>query len=400
MSSSFSRAALLAVLPVGLWVGCTQDFGVFNSDGEATSSSSATSSASSTSASTGVGGATGSTASSSVASTGVGGTGGMGGTGGTGGMPVLENCLDGLDNDNDAMIDCADPDCDPGFECVDPAPDGWQGYFRVRTTPFPNMNVAMCPDGSMPATYFDTPQDAACEACSCGAWAGATCAPAPLTCYDNSQNCGGNQTIDLTPQALNGACYNTPNLPGTVNRSCRLTGASSVSNTGACPPTGGAIMTTDLWENQNDICGAAMPGGGGCNNPQKVCVPRGGGDYDGPVCIRKEGSNVCPPDFDDKSIEMAQTGMDKRMCSPCGCDVSDVTCTAGSYTIYDFDDCQGASTITVNNMNCTNATQILDSETGSVMPTLPVAMGGTCKAKGGEPMGTVELEAPITVCCK
>jgi hypothetical protein len=404
MSSSFPRAALVAFLPVGLWFGCTQSFDVFEPRGDvSTSATSTTSSASSTAASTGVGGATGSTA-SSAASTGVGGQGGAGGVGGTGGVggapPPLEDCLDGADNDNDALVDCGDPDCDPGFECVDPVPNGWEGYFRVRTTPAPNANVTMCPDGSMPETYFDTPKDVACEACSCGAWAGATCAPAPLTCYNNSPNCGGNQTIVLTPQDLSGDCEDTPNLPGTTNRSCRLTGTSSVMEKGACPPSGGAVMMTELFENQNDFCGGTMTGGGGCNNPQQVCVPRGSGDYNGPVCIRKEGSAMCPPQWGNTPIEMAETGDDNRTCSDCACDVSGVTCTMGSYTLYDFDDCDGNTTITVNSMNCVNATQILDSDTGSVKPTLPVAQNGTCQATGGEPMGSVELDSPITVCCK
>src|SRR5262245_29388782 len=60
-------------------------------------------------------------------------TGGAGGSSGGAGSASssssssgAENCQNGLDDDGDGNIDCADPKC-PGFQCATAAPAGWSG---------------------------------------------------------------------------------------------------------------------------------------------------------------------------------------------------------------------------------------------------------------------------------
>ena len=39
---------------------------------------------------------------------------------------IVEDCLNAQDDDNDGLVDCADPDCESGFVCVRVPPPGWE----------------------------------------------------------------------------------------------------------------------------------------------------------------------------------------------------------------------------------------------------------------------------------
>src|SRR5262249_22811870 len=120
------------VLASGLWVSCARsDSGGANpgSGGSIGGSASISTSASTTSSSS-------TAASSSAASSSSTGTTGGGGAGGSSagpsssssGSPIGQEIGDnGLDDDNDMLIDCADPECSPAPNCVwtcDPASIG------------------------------------------------------------------------------------------------------------------------------------------------------------------------------------------------------------------------------------------------------------------------------------
>src|SRR5262245_6655050 len=46
-----------------------------------------------------------------------------------------EDCTNGVDDNGDGLIDCADPRCSPGFACVSIIPTGWQGYVALYHGP-------------------------------------------------------------------------------------------------------------------------------------------------------------------------------------------------------------------------------------------------------------------------
>jgi hypothetical protein len=317
--------------------------------------------------------------------------------GGVGGSPT-ENCLDGVDNDGDNDPDCADSDCGD-FECVDEAPNGWEGYFRMNTTPYPNMAPSMCPDGAAPTTYFDTPNPGDCTACSCGALENATCSVSPISCWDGSGNCGGGNSFDVTQYVANGSCWDVPNINNQNQRSCRLTGPAAVMDMGSCPPSGGELIFSEPWMNQDDVCGQPIQGGKGCGG-KKACVPRGSGDYSGPVCIRKAGNDDCPAAYPNE-VDVATGEMDDRACNACQCAASDVTCSDGAYTVYNSDGCAAGDMNVVDSMNCVNVSSQLDKGTGSMkLTTPPQAEGGSCTESGGEPTGSVTPQGETTFCCE
>jgi hypothetical protein len=273
---------------------------------------------------------------------------------------------------------------------------GWEGYFWINTTPYPNAAPSACPDGSQPATYFDGPASAECSPCTCGNWAGAACGAPPLECWNQSANCAGNQEISLFGLATDGTCFNVSGINQQAPRSCRLTGAAQVMDSGACPPGGGALLASDLWMNQDDVCGLPLAGGG-CSSDQ-ACVPKGSGDYSGPACIRKIGQDACPNTYPNL-IEAATSAMDDRMCNACDCAVSGVICAGGGYTVYDQDGCMGASTANVNSMNCVDVTAQLDNSTGSINAVVPQPINGSCSPSGGQPSGSVTPQGVVTYCC-
>jgi hypothetical protein len=319
--------------------------------------------------------------------------------GGAGGGPPVEDCLDNVDNDSDMAIDCADTDCAPGFECVPSAPPGWEGYFRVRTTPFPNANPSPCPDSSAPSTYFDTPAPASCTACSCGAWGGGQCSLLPLSFWAQSNNCAGS-SMEVSSFLNDGDCYEALDAftSGLGSRSAKITGNATVTNMGACPPSGGLLNASPLWANQDDVCGGVAPVGGGCAGTD-VCVARGAGDYTGPACIRSAGSKTCPAEWSEE-IEVAAGGSDGRSCSACQCGVSGAACSGGSYELYDTDQCDGVESIEMTSSSCVNISSLFDFGTGSVLPTSPQAVGGSCSPSGGAPTGSVTPQEVITFCCQ
>jgi hypothetical protein len=395
------RAAPALAAILGLFLGCTQDFDQFDPPGS--SSTRGAGPSSSSSGTGGTGGAGGESTSNGGGGAGgdgggVGGAGGLGGMGGSGGSPT-EDCLDGIDNDNDKDPDCADSDCG-NFECVDEAPNGWEGYFRMNTTPYPNMAPSMCPDGAAPAVYFDTPNPGDCSDCSCGAWENAACAPPPISCWDNTDNCMGGTSADVTPFVPDGTCWDVPGISNGNDNSCRLTGMASVMDQGSCEPSGGALMFPEPWMNQDDVCGP-IKSGTGCGN-KKACVPKGTGDYAGPVCIRKAGPGTCPAAYPNEVL--AATGeVDDRACNACQCEVSGVTCSDGIYTVYNSNGCDPntSSTSEVDSMSCVDVSDELDNGTGSIeLTTAPQAEGGSCAESGGEPMGSVTPQGETTFCCQ
>ncbi|MEJ7732155.1 MAG: hypothetical protein WKG00_23470 [Polyangiaceae bacterium] len=61
-------------------------------------------------------------------------SGGSGGGGSGVGGNLGEECGNGVDDDGDDQIDCADGEC-TDFTCAPGVPDGWRGYFAVYAGP-------------------------------------------------------------------------------------------------------------------------------------------------------------------------------------------------------------------------------------------------------------------------
>ena len=107
--------------------------------------------------------------------------GGASGGGGAGGAPAGEQCLNGLDDDDDGFIDCEDPECE-SVTCVE-IPPGWLGPIMLSPTCGGDFSDPI----SELVTAVSAPP-AACT-CSCGAPVNA-CEEFALRTYGGG-NCNG-----------------------------------------------------------------------------------------------------------------------------------------------------------------------------------------------------------------
>lgn len=327
----------------------------------------------------GTGGSSGQSSSSSSASSSSG-----------SGMP--EDCLDGLDNDLDGDIDCADADCTTGFVCTDEAPQGWTSV-AIEQGMGAAPPAAPCVDGSLAEALFTGPAGPAeCSACTCGALTGNTCNGPTLACFVGSNNCGSGQQ-DWTGNFANGNCAK-PDIGLTGSLSCRLTAGPMVGQSGACPPSVSDFANKDMWAGWLQSCGIKT-GTGGCGTG-KVCTPKPLDTQS--LCVRQDGQHMCPNGWN--TVDAYVGGADDRSCAACSC-TSNATCTGGTYQVFDFNGCAagGDNPITVDNNTCRNVSAQLDSFSWSVQKNPPVA-GGSCTAQGGEAMGSVQTKGPVTFCCK
>ena len=349
------------------WCGCNAlwgvdglDFGAGAGGGEATATA------------TGTGGAATSTTSSGTA----------------GG----EDCQNGIDDDGDGRIDCADEDCKTaGFSCAPKPPAGWEGPIRVEQGP----GVAsLCAnpwgiEHAVGGLSASKPIGGTCPACSCAAPSGTQCG-LDIVQY-NDVNCNG--STENTTFVASGTCVNVGNQnfgPKSVKPSSAM---KIVAGTCAPMSSGTKQLPAAGWDVAARLCRPTVIGSG-CDGEQQ-CAPPGAG---GKLCVAKAGTNECPPGYPKRTI-VFETLADGRSCSACTCSKpSGGTCTGAEITTEAASGCgPGGTTLKgacVNlELHPMYGTHALDSFAPGG------AIGGACAASGGNVTGTVAGESPISVCC-
>jgi len=320
----------------------------------------------------------------------------QGGAGGatsssSGPMGPTEDCLDGIDNDEDGAIDCADPDCTDGFTCTEALPDGWTRVLLERGDGEPPAEVP-CANGDTPETLFANPAGPPeCDACACGPIEGGTCQLPGLMCFVNTSNCSGSG-IDLTKEVIAADCTK-PDLAGAATISCQLTKPAAVDQGGTCAPSIADFANKSPWTGWVRAC-PLTTAGAGCQDG--VCLPKSSASS--LTCIRKTGSDTCPAGWN--QLEAYGNAKDDRACGECRCEPAP-ECVGGGYEFYDFDSCTpgGAGIVNVVDTACTDGFDLPDLTTWSFKQILPEA-AGSCIPSGGEPTGSVVGTDPVTFCCK
>jgi hypothetical protein len=277
-----------------------------------------------------------------------------------------------------------------GCLCVDPVPAGWDGYF-VKSSGPPGGTPAACPDDAQPIRlYQGAPNAVSCNACACGAPAGAACAPPLLACNESS-DCTG--PIAGSTSMLSPGCNDLTGGP----LSCQTVGAPAIDAAGSCAPSGGGInkdprddVWQETWDSEHRLCAADLPAGGCASGP-------GCATMEGPesLCIRRSGLiESCPSGFGDR-ILVYQSASDTRDCSECECGAPlGLSCSGGGYTFYDSPLCDAAAAQI--GASCSDV-----SGSPSVKLTVPIVntTGAQCPSTGGLPAGSFDPEGPVTLCC-
>lgn len=312
------------------------------------------------------------------------------------GQSGSENCLDGIDNDGDSDIDCADSDCTADYTCVEALPNGWT-LARVEQGAGIAPPAGACDDGSSPYVVFTEPAGPAeCTKCECGPLSGTTCAPPPIRCYNVTGTCSIGSD-DWTSALQSGNCVKpTGLLDGSSILSCKLLDTAMVTDAGTCAPSNADFPNKDMFGGWVRAC-AVTENGSGCGG-SSVCVPEGSANESS--CIWQSGDQACPVGWPSKVVAYAGAD-DDRSCTACGCSVSP-TCTGGSYTFYDVEACGPGGTdtpIVVDATDCVNLSVLVDLGTWSAKANLPVP-GGSCTPTGGDSTGSVTPTGAVTFCCQ
>ncbi|MBX3185052.1 MAG: hypothetical protein KF915_20685 [Polyangiaceae bacterium] len=354
------------------------------------------------------GGVAGNGATGGVAGTGAGGSGGSGET----------NCHNGIDDDEDGLIDCADPDCvGAGYECVN-LPDGWSGPVAAQEGPFGSTPTAC--GGQYPTveiSAFSQPnQPANCAACNCGTPNGAACG-LPVNC-EATQDCPGiipenyglHRGLSLWVAAgcsgagawsfpVSATCQSFSLEPGSPPEAPVSAEANApVVTGGSCLPSGGGSLGGDPWSIRVRGCGPTALEGGGCGGTN-TCLPPAAAAFDRGVCVYRDGDHDCPSPFDAKRTYY-RNFVDERVCTPCSCGApSGVECAGDKVDIWSGGGCIGTphATVTDPGTTCTPAAPGL---TLSFRYTPGTPTGGSCAPSGGQSTGTATATDPVTFCCK
>ncbi|AKT39105.1 hypothetical protein [Chondromyces crocatus] len=335
------------------------------------------------------------------------GSGSSGTTVGSGGMGPSsgEDCTDGLDNDDDGLIDCADvEDCAPtDHVCVPATPPGWTGDVRVAIVDHAAADtLPPCPAGTETFDYFAGPAiEAECTPCDGCTWdrATAACFAPTLACHSSGNGnttCNGNPTSERADR-LGGTCESlTSSIPNSA--SCRLTQPATLRTRGTCDaaPDGGQLQTSP-WSQVTRVCIGAPRLGGHCDDGGQ-CLPRSNDDaaFEGWACVLQPGYDACPAGWTDLERQLFETGVDTRTCAPCGCDLDALGCTGGGFLAYDLAGCSGTY-VTIDSTQCVDITPLLGQNFAFRTEAATVTGDVTCT--GGEGSGAVIPEGPAKLCC-
>jgi hypothetical protein len=327
---------------------------------------------------------------------------------------LVENCLNGTDDDRDNLIDCADPDCNSGYTCGGSVPVGWQGPI-VLWSGAPKV-APSCPSAypSQLMLAHDQLQvpSYACPSCACMP-TGASCASILHLSFDTTSTCtaaaGWVTTVNAGSacqpefQTLFSQKYNPMSLPmGSV----QIDPFSSPPISGSCSP--GMVTATippPTWGADAEACGGVAAAGGGC--PQGQCVPKPTAPFGASLCIIRSGVSTCPPQYPTpkptaQSGQFYQTYSDGRSCSTCSC--GQVGC--GTLTVYTHYDnarmiCDGTGVNVPLDGNCAAIPPSSVSQQGTETEWLTYARTApSCGPGTSSLVGNAAPGDPVTVCCQ
>jgi hypothetical protein len=304
----------------------------------------------------------------------------------TGTMGV-EDCFNGVDDNDDGLVDCADPTCQPAAACV-PDPAQWAGPHAAAI--FLTGQTQPCPGGwSTPQVTYAAGSIVAPPAmcgCACGAVTGACNAHATLTTYPTGCTAVAGASLPMTDgqcQPLGGfgalvAAKGTPPQP---------------SSTGSCSPAPSKTVPPYTTSNVAVFCAAKSSLlQGGCADGM-VCAPRPDAPYK--ICVAVQGTATCPAGYANK-LNVYESFNDTRSCSDCNCGAPANVACSGQIGFFSDPSCGGApfATLPVNNM-CVGLTNGTIPGAGRYTS----ATIGACTPGPVSPTGNVTIN-PITMCCQ
>lgn len=293
-----------------------------------------------------------------------------------------EICTDGIDNDCNGLIDCADPACTQlGYACVQPVPSGWS-YDAVDMTD----GGASCPAGYDSGTLVVSAsgEPATCG-CSCDVATQPDCLMGTLYASVGASTCEPGAPISFVQ--TDGQCQNQPSsVPSNFAASPLDAGGTC----GAKPTTSAPPVSQTSWR------ACSGPLGAGCDGGQ-VCAFAG---HAFTACVVGSGDAGCPTGYGTQSTP--GTGVsDTRGCSTCACAAvpSGVSCDNATLSFWSGSSCSGTAvqTLAVDGECHGTSNPSYDSFRYSA----EVAGDASCgvPTQLPTPTGGVTVTGQVTACC-
>jgi len=291
-----------------------------------------------------------------------------------GGSAGAENCVNGLDDDDDNLVDCADSDCS-AFACV-AVPEGWGGPVELRP------EETTC-NGAFSVEVLTLKSSVVVESatCACNCAGGTPACDSVTASFYGSGECNGGAST----QTLGNSLCETLD---------RVAGADSYLVHGVPPGLQCAVgvetaVPTPAFVSQR-LCGPPTGGGGGCD--EGSCAPTG------QVCVYAPGSVACPAGFESPLV-LFNDFVDSRSClaGSCACAAPTGGCVA-TLALFDNLNCVGGVISTALTDICTNFNFGGGPSYSAAVDVTPGAYSCT-ESGAGAPTGSVTLNAPTTVCC-
>lgn len=320
---------------------------------------------------------------------GAGGAGGAGGSGGSG--ELVEDCLNGDDDDQDGKRDCDDEDCSPDFECVAPAPEGWIGPAALYKGPDAPACPAELPDAIYEGLADLVDEPAQCGACSCDPTGiNVNCSLSQIESYSQA-DCTGSKNTTGQNNFLGGCVSKSV---GNLPKSFRAQ-PPQANALGACMPSQAeGSLPPPTWASIARACSRTELGKGCGSN---LCAPRGKPPFEATLCIVRQGDHECPAPYLTRQTfsDDANDVVDMRGCGPCQCKPPQGTCSVVT-TLYSSLACGGMSVDLPNDSSCVPSGGF---EVESLMPA--IIKDASCDPMGGAPTGSITPggSAVTTVCC-
>jgi hypothetical protein len=323
------------------------------------------------------------------------------------GCATTENCTNGIDDNCDGKIDCADPTC-TGYSCAMAVPAGWSGPALLWTGTF-GTPAPSCPSGYTPSLDANQGPSGSPDTCTC------TCTPSGQLCQTTgsfmiNMNCTGN-CATVSP-AGDGSCTTVPsnscgNAGSFAATAPTLTGGTCASQVTITPGTAASWTTTArvCLKNASDA-----PGGCGGTGEQCVLTPSTSGFVARP-CIYQAGTPACPAAYPNSNL-VYSSETDARGCSPCACGAPTGGTCSGTISLYGSNAglCGGTpgGTFTFGDMACNGANPPttlgrtysgLNNTPGSVKGNFTVTPGTCPVTTPSSPTGGVTPTGATTICC-
>ncbi len=290
-------------------------------------------------------------------------------------IPVAEtgdNCFDGIDNDCDGKIDCADSDC-TNAQCVPPVSAPFSIGIVVDQASF-------CPALYTSLSLLDSGLNGgSCTTTSCTCTGVESCS-ADTTSYP-SASCSGESDDNSAASTCRNFDVSAPTKGVSVG--------NITASGGTCSPGGTSAKPTPTWTTQDRFCATASRGGG-CTGGM-LCVPK----LAVQTCEVANEVTACDPGYSAVAGSWFTGYSDGRSCS-CSCGAASGGSCGTSVGFYTGASCGGtlALTLAASTQSC--------SAPGTPYASLKIVGGTapTCGAPGATVSGTpVAGTGAQTYCC-